>query len=294
MSGQDAMQSLVALGLTSLEAEIYSFLVRESPATGYGVGKGLGKPAPNVYKALETLLAKGAVVIDDGATRYYRAVPVEELLQRMERDFRRHCQTAVTALQPPPTTDFDTRIYQICEGLPLLERARSMIDGARQILLVDVFPGLLEKIRPALESAAARRVIVAVKCYGPAEVAGAHVHLEPEAKRVRRRWPAQWLNLVADGSQVLISLMDDTGSRVHQAVWSESPYLAWIIHAYFAHELQMTALKTEFSRGRNAKALRLTMNRTETYHALDAPVYLRLLRQLGVQEPESDHSKEEP
>ena len=99
------IDSLRELGLTGLEAEAYAWLLTASPATGYGVAKGLGKPTANTYKALESLREKGAVVTDDDETRSYRAVPPPELLAALERRFlespaaRRRC--AGPARNPP-------------------------------------------------------------------------------------------------------------------------------------------------------------------------------------------------
>ena len=65
------------MGLNALEAEVYAQLLKESPLTGYGVAKALGKPAANVYKAIDTLADKGAVIVDEGGTRQCRAVPAQ-------------------------------------------------------------------------------------------------------------------------------------------------------------------------------------------------------------------------
>ena len=45
MTEPKCVQTLVALGLTALEGEVYTLLLRESPATGYRVAQALGKPA---------------------------------------------------------------------------------------------------------------------------------------------------------------------------------------------------------------------------------------------------------
>ena len=81
------LQPLVDLGLTKLEAEIYTYLLGNSPSTGYGIAKGIGKPAANTYKALESLHNKGAILIDDSETRLCRSVPPDELFDSIERRF---------------------------------------------------------------------------------------------------------------------------------------------------------------------------------------------------------------
>ena len=43
------IQSLVAMGLNVLEAEVYTHLLKESPLTGYGVAKAIGKPVKMIF-----------------------------------------------------------------------------------------------------------------------------------------------------------------------------------------------------------------------------------------------------
>ncbi|MDO8629132.1 MAG: helix-turn-helix domain-containing protein, partial [Phycisphaerales bacterium] len=72
---EQVIQTLVPLGFTPLEGEVYAILVAESPATGYRVAQAIGKPVANTYKAIESLERKGAIVVDDGESRLCRAVP---------------------------------------------------------------------------------------------------------------------------------------------------------------------------------------------------------------------------
>ena len=60
-------------GFTALEAEIYVYLLQESPATGYKIAKGIGRSFTNVYKAISALRSKGAILVDEGSNRLSRA-----------------------------------------------------------------------------------------------------------------------------------------------------------------------------------------------------------------------------
>ena len=71
-----AIELLHSLGLNRLEAEVYTFLLEQpEPVTAYRAGRALGRPTANVYKAIEALARKGAVVIDEGSTRLCRPSP---------------------------------------------------------------------------------------------------------------------------------------------------------------------------------------------------------------------------
>ena len=87
MQQSKSIQTLIDLGFTNLEAEIYTFLLQESPATGYRIAQAIGKPAANTYKTVQSLEKKGALLVDDSEKRLCRAVPADELLNRLERQF---------------------------------------------------------------------------------------------------------------------------------------------------------------------------------------------------------------
>src|SRR3974377_860031 len=89
MSTVQAIHALTDFGFTDLEAEVYVFLLQEWPAPGYRGAHALGKPVANTYKAIESLQNKGAILVDEGANRLCRAVPAEELLSQLERNFQR-------------------------------------------------------------------------------------------------------------------------------------------------------------------------------------------------------------
>ena len=244
-ASEETVRALVALGFTGLEAEVYVALVGESPSTGYRIAQSLGKPVANTYKAIESLAAKGAVLVDDGTSRLCRAIPPEELLGRLERAFaerRANAAEALARLRTAPADD--DRVYQMRSAEQVLERARQMLAAAREVVLVDAFPRPLEALAADLEAAAARGVTVAVKAYEPVEIAGVDVFVGPTAAEVLAVWPGQWVNLVADGHDLLLGLLGTDMREVFQAVWSASAYLSWVYHGGVASEIILTAVQS--------------------------------------------------
>ena len=77
------MDSLVALGFSKLEAAIYIYLLKESPATGYQIAKAIDKAKANTYQALDSMTQHGLLMVEDGKPRRYRAVPHREMLRRL-------------------------------------------------------------------------------------------------------------------------------------------------------------------------------------------------------------------
>ncbi len=226
-----ALQALQDLGLNQLEAEIYLFLLPQPPMTAYRVAKHLGKPAANVYKAIDVLARKGAVLLDDGDSRTCRAIPAKDFLRRAQRDFSDVASRAQAHLASIETAPLDERVYRLETTEQVFLRCREMAESATRVLVVDAFPLTLNRIRDWLEAAAARGVAVHVEAYEPVEIRGADVIVVPMGDRPVQLWRSQQLNIVSDGRENLMALLDRTGAAVLQAYWSNSLYLSCLHHA---------------------------------------------------------------
>lgn len=278
MPTAEAIQPLVDLGFNALEAAVYAFLLREAPATGYRVARAIGKPAANTYKAIESLVGKGAALVDDGESRLYRAVPPEELLSRLERRFEARKKTALAALKKLRPATGDDRVYQLRSAESVIERARRMLARARHVALLDLFPESLEALRPDVEAAAGRGITVAVKAYRESSVKGAAVVLSSLGERAIERWPGQWLNLVVDGKEHLLALLAHGGKAVQHAVWSGSAYVSWVYHCALVAEIFMSEVERRAAgSGATIDAVRQTLALYRRHVALDAPGYAALV-----------------
>jgi len=163
-----------------------------------------------------------------------------------------------------------------------MERARTMLRAAREIVLIDGFPGALAALAPEITAAVARGVDVAIKAYRPIALGGAETFVAPDAERVVARWSGEWLNLVADGAEHLLALLDPELSEVRQAIWSGSPYLSWIYHSALAAELVMAAVATIAQDAPRNDRLRKLMKRFDALVAPEAPGYVALAKQFGL------------
>lgn len=232
------VESLTELGFTQLEAEVYVFLLQAATATGYGVAKALGRPTANTYKAIATLEAKGAVMVDDGETRVCRAVPAHELLARLDREFQARRVRAESSLESLHGGERDDRVYQLRTRAQVIERARSMLGRARERVLVDAFPDTLPPIAGALEETAARGVAVTVLVYElDLSLDGVELVLVHDAPGILDAWPGHQLNLNVDAEEHLLALLEPEEGGVLQATWSHSPYLSCLHYSGTACEI---------------------------------------------------------
>ncbi len=236
-------KALHGLGFSEIEALVYAFLVGKEPATGYRISHGIGKPTANTYKAIASLVQQGAVQVDEGGTRFIRAIELDELLAGLERRAREHREAARAALAERNAGVADERVYTLRARDQVLERARAMLGRAREIVLGDLFPGPLAALADDLAAAAARGVRVVVKVYSPLDVPGVAEVPEADAARALSEWPGQQLSLVVDAGEHLLALLDATLANVHQAVWSRSTFLSCLHHNHVAMEILHTAWK---------------------------------------------------
>ncbi len=256
MGNQSNLKSLIELGLTALESEVYAYLVANSPASGYKVAKGIAKPAANVYKAIESLQAKGALLVEDSQTRLCRAVPAAELLAGLERrfkDLRSQAEVELGRLQVSPC---DQRVYQLHTTEQVLTRFGHMLAGCKRVAMLDLFPLAVERLRPEIAEAAGRGVKVTAKVYEPVEIPGVVIAVAPYGPVVLRKWPGQWTNGVVDGREYLVAYLSADGSTVNQAMWSSSPVLSMIYYQGFVRELAMDAIGAELEQGADVSAIR--------------------------------------
>ncbi|MGD8395926.1 MAG: hypothetical protein PVF43_10655, partial [Candidatus Eiseniibacteriota bacterium] len=207
--------------------------------------------------------------------------PPGELLAGIERRFVAERQAAARALRRLGAPAADDRVYQLRTPDRVLDRARAMLGGAAEVVLVDAFPGPIETLRAELEEVAARGVLIAVKAYAPVTLAGVRVIQDGDGARVLERWPGDWLNVVVDGREHLIALLARSGDSVHQAIWSGSPYLSWVYHSAVSKEITLSAVLARLAGETTVEALRELVHELAPLDALDAGGYQELVRELG-------------
>jgi hypothetical protein len=275
------------LGITELEATVYAFLVRHSPATGYRVAQAIGKPIANTYKAIESLQRKGAIVVDRTGSRLCRAVPPDEVLERVERTFRQRHGEATRALRRLPLAGRDDGVYGLTSREQVFDRCRKMLDQAGAVVLLDLFPQPLLELSSAIEGCAARGVLVGVQVYRPAALEGVETVVSASGSIALAKWKGSWLNCVIDGAELLMAFLSDDGVTVYQAIWSRSPFLCWAYQSALAGELLASRLQAAVASGWPEDRIRETIARFGRFRAHESPGFLDRTGQDDPGQPDS-------
>ena len=293
MTRASALASLGDLGFNDLEAEVYMFLLPSEPITAYRIGRAIGRPTANVYKAVESLARRGAVVIEEGEQRTCRAVPVADLTKQLERAFRESLDRAKGALTNLQAAPLDERVYKV-ESVPrLFERRTEMLRRARRVAIVDAFPGALERIRPAILEAARRDVDVFVEAYAPIDLPGVRLAVFPDGARSVETWGSEQLNVVVDGAEHIVALLSSDLTEIRQAVWSNSLYLSCLQHAGRLCEHTVVAMIAALADGKPDDALRL-LEEHRFFLRGDVPGQRMLVERLTPKKPSTLRKKPKP
>ncbi|MBU8893710.1 MAG: hypothetical protein KOO66_13100 [Bacteroidales bacterium] len=235
----ELINKLNEIGFNNLEAEVYLYLLSNRPATAYKIGKQINKPTANVYKAIDALSIKGAVIVEDNKNKICKAVDAEEFLNLFERNIIEKTKSTKQLLKKLSIDTEDQNSYSIDSVLLVFERFRTMMDKCTKIAVIDAFPKALENVIGSIENAIDRGVDIYIEAYSPVSIKGANIVVPEIGKKALEYWKSQQLNLVIDGNEHLIALMDNPLNKVIQATWSNNTYMSCILHAGRMHEFSI-------------------------------------------------------
>ena len=245
MKIKDYIKPLQALGFTEIEALVYGYLVKNSPATGYRISHAIDKQPPNTYKALAALEDKGAIIVEVGEKKLCRAVPPSELLDNLEQRFKQHSRDANRALQFLSSQRQDDGIYHLKSVDQVIQQGKAMIERAKGIVLCDLFPGPFGLLTDCLKETADRGVCVVCRVYNEEQIPGVITQKLTGYDLALDIWPGQQINIVVDAEEHLLGLLAKDMKSVHEAVWSSSTFLSCMHHNHLAAEIVYTTLESK-------------------------------------------------
>ncbi|MEW5747722.1 MAG: helix-turn-helix domain-containing protein [Candidatus Thermoplasmatota archaeon] len=195
MTHQKVIDRLVALGLTSYEAKVFSALTRLGEA-GVGEIHAVAEvPRSAVYGTLEKLERRGIIETSTGRPKKFRPLPPKAAVAKIESEVLgavRDARAGLEELAAAPHRDAsDVRIWIVRGRSRILQRLREMVGSTREELMVAGTPEHVLEFAGVWRGAKARRVKVAFACLEPeklSQLAGVgeiirpkyHVRIEDE------------------------------------------------------------------------------------------------------------------
>src|SRR4051794_35976333 len=151
-----AVELLQRVGLSKYEAEAYSVLLAQGPLTGYELGKRSGVPLSKSYEVLERLTRRGLAFVQPGEPARYIADRVERFLEQTRADQAAVLSALATALADAQPADASDEFWVVRGRAHVLDRARALIDDARDTVIVGDWSADDLGLADALDRAAAR------------------------------------------------------------------------------------------------------------------------------------------
>lgn len=207
-----AVETLRSFGLTEYEARCLVGLSRVADATASEVAELCDVPRSRVYDTADRLAERGLVEVQDGSPRRYRALPVEAITEKFEREFDRQIETLESALgslgPSAGALDGDRGVWTVVGRGSVLDRARSLIDEAEEELFLMITtddllePACLGRLREAVDRGV--DVVIATESAVVRDRLDDHL---PEVAPIDS--PVDWLGLPSDESLVGRIVMAD-------------------------------------------------------------------------------------
>ncbi len=251
-------QALMELGFTKMEANIYVYLLEHPALTGYAISKSLGEAAAYIYRSLDSLNSKGALITEVGEKTVYRAIPYNELLAQLKRQFDKRCANAESQLKNLSGPVGDNKVYNLATVEQVYERCQAMINRSKYLIYMDCYPGPLNDLKDCISNAYDRGVKVGLQIHEESDVKSTIETRQPGPRHIKT-WNRQWIRISVDGSEYLIALLNENCDKVLQAIWSENPVLSWIEMYALSSDLEYSNLSDHIEKGASNSDLKAEM-----------------------------------
>ena len=244
-----ALARLQRLGLSGYEAKAYlTLLTADGPQSGYETAKVSGVPRGAIYEVLGKLQGRGLVfeARADAGTARYLGLPLAAFASRTRReldDALEGLREAVPAIRQPSPASLTHNLT----GLAVVrERARDLVRGAREALLLFVWPEDLEPLEADLREAERRGVEISLISTAPIPSIGhsfSHQLTSPDV--ILQRMGCRLLVLAADRAGALIAGTEDGETW---GLYSEDRAVVLLAEEYVRHDIGLKILVDRLGR----------------------------------------------
>jgi len=166
----EAIELLQQLGLKEYEAKTFVALSRVPRATAKEISSISEVPRTRVYDATRVLETKGLIETQHSSPQQFRAVPVEEAVETLRREYDSRTDTLRETLQGLEPAQFDDdpeathEVWALAGDTTISERTRRLAEEAdNELVIVIGHEGVFtDDLADALEKTRARGVSVIV------------------------------------------------------------------------------------------------------------------------------------
>jgi DNA-binding PadR family transcriptional regulator len=237
----DATALLHRLGFTEYEARAYISLLQQNPANGYELAKNSGIRRADIYRVLDQLEERGAVVrLESESGAKFTPLAPDELLARLTRTTQETLMLARESLkQLPKPIEYD--YIGNVRGYPaVIDHARSLIESARQQVLVALWPNEAAVLAAEFASAQDRGVEITTLCLAACTQECGFCRGRVYRYQVTDEQQRRWLTLVPDNREVLTGEIGADGDAL--AVRTSQHLLVEMASWFIRHSIALAAV----------------------------------------------------
>jgi len=237
------LEALRELGLTDYEARVYLALHEAHPANGNQIAERSGVPSAKVYASLRRLLGRGLVALVDSRPVTYVPLPMDEFLRAREARFHNLAAMIRRELRPAGGRALHEMLWHL-EGYDLLlDRARRIIDEARQELYLSAWRDQVVDLQETLRRAGRRGVRIAAVVFDAPDLEVGYTVHHVMLRTVYERHGDQML-VAADETA---GLLMDRSRGTWCGVWTSNPAVVRTIRNYIRHDIYANKLYYRFA-----------------------------------------------
>jgi sugar-specific transcriptional regulator TrmB len=235
-----AIDQLQRLGFTANEAKAYVALLTCQPASAYEIAKQAGLPTSKIYETVKRLTVSGVLLPseDENGHQQYHATRPSDLMASIRNNTILETEALLPELEKIPVQDASNLVWPLTTPSQVKSRTMTLIAGARESILVSLWPEELGWSEAVLREAEARGVQIALVHFGPPQmVIGATYH-HPAERTLYAEKGGRGLTLVADGAEVVIANFHSDGSV--EGAWSFNQSFVTVAEDYVKHDIYIT------------------------------------------------------
>ncbi|HWR38797.1 MAG TPA: TrmB family transcriptional regulator [Patescibacteria group bacterium] len=246
------VETLKDLGFSEYEAKAYLALLAESPLSGYGVAKKSGVPRSKIYEVLNSLVARGDIMMSPGSTSQYIPLSATKLIAHKRAKTEQALNLAERHLEKyAKSPDDRSNIWNITGDTAIINKVKDCIATAQHRILIEIWEQDFFHLKEDLLAASQRDVSVTIISYGHLTADFATVYYHDMSQEITDEYGGRWLVFSADDQEVVagvLSLKQDS-----RAAWTMHPGLVMPITEVMIHDLYILEIMNEFRATLEAK-----------------------------------------
>ena len=193
--------NLVNIGLSDYAIHTYLSLLQHHPVNGSQLSKQSGIPRARIYDILRTLKNRGFVA--EASKGIFVPLPPDELIKQLRRSYEADLdrfEALAKEIQTPAEHDF---IWTVTGYQQVMDKAREMIDAAREEIYIRLCPQEVETLVRALKKAEKKGVPVKCIFMEPFPKTFAIQVVHPQHEVVERNLGGRSFDLVVDKEEFI-------------------------------------------------------------------------------------------